>query len=461
MLPETALGIAPGVTLPADGASGPLRRRLPLPAPRFAGLVLLGALPAALSPAHLALRFTLAYNLLLLLVALADLAAAVSLKALSLRRHALRILPVAEGGRAGLALHNAGRRSVTLELQEDLSPALGGHSPRLYTTVAPGGRAAIGYRVVPQRRGDYRIGPCHGRYASPLGLWTLRFIWHAVTPVRVYPHLPEIGRTAALRRRGPEAGLRRIRQRGMGTEFETLRDALPDDERRYVNWPASARRGRLVVNQYQLERSQHVMLLLDTGRLMLPRYRGVTRFDYALNAALLLGSAAAQRDDRTGLLAFGREVVRFLLPHKGKEQVLRLLESTYDLEPEMAEPDYAGAIAHLQARWKRRSLVVLFTDLVDAETSAQLIAHLGPLARRHLVVLVAMADPDLLALARSEPESATAAYDKAVALQVLAQREAARTALTARGVLVLDVTPQQVSEAVLARYVEIKERGLL
>jgi len=461
MLPESALSVAPGVTLPEDSASGPVRRRLPLPAPRLAWLALAGAVPAALSPAHQAWRFAAAYNLLVLLVALLDLWLAVPVGALRLRRHALHILPVAEGGRAGLALHNGGRRPVTLDLVEDLSPPLGGHSPQLHTTVAPGGRAAVGYRITPTRRGDYRIGPCHGRYASPLGLWTLRFTWQATTPVRVFPHLPEVGRTAVLRRRQAEAGRRRLRQRGVGTEFESLRDALPDDDRRLVNWTASARLAHLVVNQYQVERSQYVMLLLDAGRLMLPRYRGVTRFDYALNAALLLGSAAAQRDDRTGLLAFGREVIRFVPPHKGREQVLRLLETTYALEPEMSEPDYAGATAHLQARWKRRSLVVLFTDLVDEGTSAELIAHLAPLVRRHLVVLVAMADPALLALARSLPETPAAAYDKAVALQVLAQREAARAALTARGVLVVDVPPQQLSEAVLARYVEIKERGLL
>ncbi|HLN62223.1 MAG TPA: DUF58 domain-containing protein, partial [Symbiobacteriaceae bacterium] len=256
-------------------------------------------------------------------------------------------------------------------------------------------------------------------------------------------------------------GLKRARVRGAGTEFESLREYQPGDQYRSINWPASARSGELVTTLYQTDRSQPVMLLIDAGRLMIPQVKGLAKLDHSLNAALLLATVAAERGDHCGLMLFGGEVKAFMPPRKGRGQVLGMVEAVYDVAPEQVEPDYGRMIAWLRAKHKKRSLVVLFTDMVDPDISRGLIDHLAALATHHVVLLVCLTDPALLHLSGQSPQDSRGVYQKAAALEVLAQRAETKARLQSKGVLVIDVPPEEFSTAVVNQYLTIKEQGRL
>lgn len=438
--------------------------RFPLPTVRFAVLAFLGCGILPLAPAGQAWLWWVGYNSLLMLLAGADWLASARPGGLPLtprwKGHWVR----GEAQSVAVSLENRSGRPVSLALRQDLPVTLGGPAPALTLAAPPGGEAVGSYETAPRERGDYQLGDLHGQWRSRAGLLMLRGLWPQAGPVRVYAplYLDRGPGLSAPRQRVQEQGAALIKAAGVHTEFESLRDYRPGDEARAVNWRASARRGRLVVNQYQAERTQQVMLVLDAGRLMVPEYKGVPRFEYALSAALQLGRLAASRDDRVGMMIFGREVGSLLPPARGQVQVARLAEAAYRIKPEMIEPDYAGALARLSGSLKRRSLLLFFTDLVSPEVSQDLLEHLQRLVPRHLVVVLSISDPAMSALARQqEPDDLADAYAQASADWVLEERAAARTALSRRGIAVLDVPPLQLSSAAINKYLEVKGRGAL
>ena len=426
------------------------------PTPLLAFVFALTALPA-LFPGLLWLSLALAG--LLAGVALADLAA--SRRTVEAVRRVANPLSLGEANPVQLAFRCHGG-ALTLEVVDDLPLHL--EPPERWPVVRlqEGAWVESGYRVTPGRRGRYAIGPLHGRYRSPLGLWRRTITWQLTDEIRVYPNLVAVRQYEVAMRQGRQMeGLKRARLRGAGTEFESLREYQDGDEFRSINWPASARRGGLVTNLYQADRSQPIMLLIDAGRLMIPQIHGLARLDYVLNAAMLLATVAAERGDQVGMMLFGGEVKAFVPPRKGRRQVMAMLESIYDVQPEQVEPDYGRMLAWFRTKHRKRSLVVLFTDLIDPEINRGLTAHLANMATRHLVLVVTLTDPALLAISRCMPTRAQEAYEKAAALEVLAQRAETRARLQRSGVLVIDVPPSSFSTAVVNQYLQIKEQGRL
>ncbi len=426
------------------------------PAPRLPLLLALAALPALL-PGLLWLSLALAA--LLAGVALADLAA--SRRTIEAVRHVSSPLSLGEANPVGLSFRCLSA-PVALEVLDDLPLHMEPPDRWPVVRLQEGAWVEAGYRVKPGRRGRYAIGPLHGRYRSPLGLWRRTITWPIVDEARVYPNLMAVRQYEVAIRQGRQMeGLKRARLRGAGTEFESLREYQDGDEFRAINWPASARRGGLVTNLYQVDRSQPIMLLIDAGRLMIPHIRGLSRLDYVLNAAMLLATVAAERGDQVGMMLFGGEVKAFVPPRKGRRQVMAMQESIYDVQPEQVEPDYGRMLAWFRTRHRKRSLVVLFTDLIDPEINRGLTAHLSSMAARHLVLVVTLTDPALLELSRCMPSDTQQAYEKATALEVLAQRAETRARLQRSGVLVIDVPPASFSTAVVNQYLQIKEQGRL
>jgi len=424
------------------------------PTPRLAFLLFLAAVPAALPD-----LVWLTWVLLALLAAAAAADLVTSRRRIEAVRRVDSALSLGADNQVGLELRVWGG-SVELELKDDLPLhlALAGSWPKVRLREGQWQRTA--YRVRPLRRGRHVLGPLHGRYRSTLGLWTRRVSWPLVESVRVYPNLLTARQWEIALRSGRHLeGLKRARLRGTGTEFESLREYQEGDDYRAINWAATARRGGLVTNLYQVDRSQPIMLLIDAGRLMQPQVKGLARLDHALNAALLLATIAAERGDRVGMMLFGGEVRAFVPPRKGRGQVMALMEALYDVEPEQVEPDYGRMIGWFRAKHRKRSLVVLFTDLIEPEINQGLLSHLSALAAHHLVLLVCLSDPALLELARSMPADSAAVYQKASALEVLAQRAEARAILQSRGVQVIDVPPEEFSAAVVNQYLLIKEQG--
>lgn len=329
--------------------------------------------------------------------------------------------------------------------------------------IAPRSERDCGYHVFPPRRGDFEFGDIYLRLGGPLGLVVRQKQYPMKRQVKVYPNLLDIRRydIGLKRSRALQAGQRVTRMRGRGTDFESLREYTPDDEFRAVDWKASARRGKLITRQYQEEKSQNVVLALDCGRVMGPVVSDLTRLDHAINAAMMLAHVAASRGDKVGLLAFGDEIGTFAPPRAGKSQTLGLLRQAYNLKEASGDSDYARAFGFLSRRWTRRSLIVIFTDLVDPESSKPLITQIGSLARKHLCLCVAMADPALRAAVTGEIAEAADAFTAAAARQALQARRRAAAQLARTGAIVLDVEPEKFTPAVVDAYLNIKAQARL
>jgi len=386
---------------------------------------------------------------------------------LSARAHRVTVERIAEPklslgaeNKVRLRLENLSRWTIGLRVKDD-PPEDFGTPRRELRAVLPGyAGLELTYTTVPRHRGRFRFGDLHLRGVSFLGLslWQRRIA--AETEVDVYPDLLSVRRYDLLVRahRLEEMGFRRTRARGAGTDFESLREYVPDDEFRHIDWKATARRGRPYTREYEEERSRTVMLLIDAGRMMSAEAEGLSKLDHAVNAALMLAYVALRRDDAVGLIVFADTVKALLPPRKGQAQVQRILEELHDVQPTLAEPNYRAAMYHLHDRARKRSLAVLFTDLVDEEASRRLIAHVSAAYPRHLPLVVTLSDPDLHRSARAAPADEAALFERAVASQVLMDREQALASLRGRGAIVLDVPAGELTVAVVNRYLELKER---
>ena len=257
------------------------------------------------------------------------------------------------------------------------------------------------YHVQPVRRGDYAFGNITLRWLGPLGLVHRQRRVRAAEGVKVYPNLLDVRKYDLLLRRNrlQEIGLRSTRMFGEGTEFERLREYLPDDEYRSINWKATARRHHPVTVQYQTERSQNVIAVLDTGRMMQTPVADIAKLDYAVNAVLFLGYVATGKGDRVGVMSFADDVEHYLAPRQGRGQFYRMLELLYAVEARQIEPNYRKALTYLAIKQRRRALVVIFTDLSSGLSLDSLVAQVSLLARSSLPLVVTISDPDVHAAA--------------------------------------------------------------
>jgi uncharacterized protein (DUF58 family) len=249
--------------------------------------------------------------------------------------------------------------------------------------------------------------------------------------------------------------------RGEGRDFESMRDYVRGDELRHISWTATARRSKLTTRQYQIERDQTVLIALDAGRLMTGRIGDETKFDTAIHASLALMSAAARGGDNCGLLIFGRKVKKYLPPQKGVRHIDAVLEALHDLEPELIEPSYSRAFQFISANSKKRSFVVILTDLVDKESSKELISSLKLLRPRHLPLVVTIGDRDLNQTVGEIPKEIKEVFTQSAAEEIIHQRESALRLVETLGGLALDVTTNSLAPKLLETYFRVKERGLL
>jgi uncharacterized protein (DUF58 family) len=379
------------------------------------------------------------------------------------RRHDER-LSLAAYNRIEVALHlRRGPKPVTVWVRDEAPPTFHLAEPDrlLRTEVTPRVAQTLTYSVYPPRRGDYRFGDLHLRWESLFGLMRRQHTFPAAAPVKVYPNLTDVKKYDLLLRKNRlwELGVRNTRIFGSGTEFERLRDYLPDDEYRRINWKATARRGKPISVEYETERSQHIMVLLDLGRMMRSPVGDVAKLDYGINAVLLLAYVAAQKGDKIGLLAFADEVQIWVEPRSGKQQFHRLLEQLYRLESTAVEPNYAQAFSYFAAKQHKRTLVLLFTDLTGSITTDILIAQMGRIRRQHLPLLVTMRDPTVQRMADQPVTDTPSLYQRTVAEQLLEERQLTLDRLSQHGILTLDVPADELSIAVVNRYLELKARN--
>ncbi len=386
-------------------------------------------------------------------------------------------LSLGAANRIRIRIKSRAPRPVSLSIRDEI-PLLfnvdtGVEGAALLKTILPAhGRTELRYSVRPVKRGDFTFGDLNLRWNSPINLYTRQATVPAEVQVKVYPNLHEIKKYDLLARRDQlaEMGIHDIRMRGEGTTFESLRDYTPDDPYRSINWKATARRGKPISTDYEPERSQRVLIALDIGRMMRSPIRveepdGITwnmaKVDFVINSVLLFAYVATLRRDEVGLLVFADHVQQYLATAGGKSQFHKILEAMYALQSQSVEADYAEAINYLRVRNRKRALVTIFTDLSGSRASDALAHYVPMLAPRHLPMVVTIRDPALSEEAQQRPDSSDTVYRRAVAEQLIDERQHLMETLKQRGVLTLDVPAEKLTMAVVSRYLELKSRLMI
>jgi uncharacterized protein (DUF58 family) len=413
------------------------------PRPRAAYLVAGAAVSALVVPVELAV------------VALAAIAAVTLVDALAARRapRVERSVPhiLSRGVAAPLRLEVRDAVPGNVRLRQPLPPDV-----RATPSEAEGRLEAT---VVARRRGRHRLTAVALRVDGPLGLGSWFHRSGEETDLLVYPDLVAAFRLALAVRQGlfRETGERSRGPLGLGTDFESIRDYLPDDDIRQVNWPATARTGRPMSNQYRVEQDRDVVLVVDCGRLMGAPLGDRTRLDAAVDAVAAVASVADEVGDRCGVVAFDTEVRRTVSPRrKGARDVIR---GIFDLEPTSADSDYE--LAFRSVRGLKRAFVLVLTDLLDESAARTLVDAVPLLARRHAVAVASATDTDLDAIVRREPRAPADVYAAAVALEVLRARARAAAQLRRAGADVLEAPPDRLGAACVATYLRAKARARL
>jgi uncharacterized protein (DUF58 family) len=382
-----------------------------------------------------------------------------------------------------LTIENQGSVIIQCRLIDDLPSALrdaAAQQEMIRVSSFPRVPASVRYRIEPQERGDCTTGQLYIRYRSPLGLAERWGKAPLQQTLRVYPALRtgEEQQIFLARSRQIDLQLRQTRQRGLGRDFESLRDYRPGDDMRDICWTASARRGNLITRQYQTERSQPVWIVLDCGRLMRSRVvaapgtkaamplapgslREHSKLDHACTTAVALAQLALFSGDRVGLLAYGQTIQQRLLPGRGAAHLRQMIELLAQLRAESSEADHLRATTLLGRLQPRRSLILWVTDLAETAMRPEVIDGAMHLLRRHVLLFVAMAQPEVDAIAQDRPNNVDQMFRAAAAQELAGRRELLLARLHEQGALTLDLNPEAVTSSVLNQYLKVKERAML
>jgi uncharacterized protein (DUF58 family) len=435
---------------------------IPLPTWRLAAVAVVGALVLLALPADLGYRLLLV-NVGVVALFVLDAAICVAPHRVEIERVLPGIVPL--DGRATVRwdVRNPTRRPLRIAVADELAPSLRADARRARAVVPSRGTATASVAIRPGRRGRFHVTDLTVRVDGPLGLAARQHTRHVPEVLRVYPpfHSRDEAELRIRRTRLLEVGLRSARGRGAGTEFEQLREYSNDDEFRRIDWAATARTGRPIVRTYRAERNQNVVCLLDNGRVMAGRVGDVPRVEHAMDAVMMLTHVATRLGDRTGLVAFDRLVRAAVPPGHRVDQLARITEAMYELEPVLDESDYLAAFTHTLSRFRRRSLLVLLTDLSAAAVTESLLPALPVVVENHLVVIGSVQDPDVVAWARGYASDASDAYRKAAAVLALEERRRVTARLRALGVTVIDEQPGRLAPALADAYLRVKATGRL
>ena len=434
-----------------------------IPSRRCYLLLLIGGanafLLAALVDREVSFNFLYLYNFILLGLTLADVSR-IKASAVEVQRYSLDKLSVGRDNLVRLGI-KSGNDKATIQIKDYYPQQFSVSTATLQAQLPPNTAEELTYTINPNSRGEHEWGDIQVRQLGNWGLAWRDWKIPAKEKVFVYPDLIGL-RSLSIRLSLENTGtMRQARRLGSGTEFAELREYRTGDDIRLIDWKATARRSRPVVRVLEPEQEQTLYILLDRGRLMTARVQGLKRFDWGLNATLSLALAGLSRGDKVGVAVFDREINTLIPPERGTHHLTKLVESLTPLQPVLLEPDYLGAVTKVVTKQTRRALVVVITDLVDAIASMELLTAMIRLTPRYLPFCVTLRDPVIDTLSHNNTNNTTETYSRAIALDLLAQRQVAFAKLKQRGVLVLDAPANQISEQLVDRYLQMKARNLL
>jgi uncharacterized protein (DUF58 family) len=431
---------------------------------RFFLIMLLGLLWAV--PAFMDTRFLLvmaAWDLCAVLAWAVDLARLPRAHQLVLERSWAGPPSLSNNVDVTLQLQNLGGAYVECSVLDDIPKALRSGPPVVEIKAPARDSGSASYTIRPLERGDIQVGAAYLRYQSGAHFAERWARADLARTVRVFPDIEEAKRHNIYlsRARQIELQKRLIRQRGVGREFESLRDYQPGDEFRNICWTATARRGKHVSKLYQVERSQAIWLVMDAGRLLRARVGELSKLDLSVNAALSLAQIALYAGDRVGLLVYGRNIQQRVGLGRGLSHLRVILEALASVREEAAEADHLRAASVLLQLQKQRSLIIWITDLADTSMTPEVIESASQILSKHLLLFTVIAQADLLDMAAKCPADAQEMFEVVAAQELALRRETLISRIRNKGALALEISPSKLTTALVNQYLEVKERNLI
>jgi uncharacterized protein (DUF58 family) len=377
-------------------------------------------------------------------------------------RECAAVLAVGRAHRVRLAVRSRTSRRLAFEVNDDGFDGATIEGLPAGGELEPFGSTVVEYHVRPTRRGAFEFGDVFVRYPSPLAMLRRQVRLSARKPVRVYPDFEQVRGYELFARENRELSfVRAVRRPGGESEFARLREYTKDDEYRSIDWRATARRQKLVAREYQLESNQSVLFALDAGRMMTAESQGLSQFDHALNASLMLAHVASRTGDQVGLVGFAERIRAFVRPQGGKGATERLIRAAYDLHPTLVESDYQRALSYVALEQRKRALIIVFTQVVDSAVVRALLDGTRALVKHHLPLIVLFRDLDLDALLEETDVRPRALYTKGAAAELWRFRQSFISDLRRAGAMVLDAKPKELTSLLINTYLEVKARHLL
>ena len=418
------------------------------------------------------------YFLILLCVSIVDYVTNPFVKGIEINREMSSKFSLGVENSVVLTIINRTEQPVNLTIKDDFPDELIYEDIIHKCSVQSSDSTQLTYHLTPIRRGIYQFGDIHVRCLGKLGLIVRQYKVLATTEIKVYPNLQAIREYELLIKRGmlQQIGLKSSRLFGEGTEMERLREYTPDDDYRRIDWKATARHRKPIVREYETEKSQDVIIMLDTGRLMATPVRlykpdlitdedslkyYMLKLDYAINTTLMTAYVSTLRGDKVGLLAFADNVHQYLSPKPGKKQFLTMLDSTYALPVIPVEPDFESAFTYLSTKQRKRALIILFTDILDKDSAEGIAKYVAQFSRHHLVVCVTLADSGIIELSEKKATDSKSVYQKAIAERLLQEKYVILEVLRRQGVIALDVPAHQLTMTVINKYLELKAKSMI
>lgn len=420
----------------------------------FAGVVpvLAGSLLGALFPVFIV------YNSILLLLWLVDLVITPGRSAFEVERVCEEKFSLGTDNEVAVKVRNNSGYQLVLELKDEVPAFFKIKDSIVKIKAVPHSESEGRYSVLPEKRGEFRFGLIHCRYRGILRLCTKKGRYNTERKYKVYPNLKDLRKysIAALNKTNLAYGIKKSRVYGIGTDFESLREYAEGDDYRKINWMATARSNKFIVNTYGPEKNQQVFVLLDSSRVMNSEINYIKKLDYAINSAFLLADVAIKKGDNTGLLVFDSNVKRFVKPGKGLNQFQLIAENLYNVEENLVTADYKSAFAYLNEQQKRRSLLCIFTELFNTEEALNLAAAIKNIARRHVALVITIKDERLYEQADCGVKDSNDVFLKGSAIKLLEEREKIKRILFDSGIACIDVPPDRLSIETVNKYLSMK-----
>ncbi len=435
------------------------------PARRTAWLVaipLVLALPIPFAPIYWWMVPALAGAVIALLM-VADLLTLPSVADIAIHRTMTRVASLGIPHRVSIQIDNRGSRELQMLVTEDSESGIEIHPKARALSVPAGKRTETAFTITAQRRGAFQLEYVYTHVFSRLRLWQQQHDFDCSAQLHVYPDIKQIGKYALLARtnRLSQIGVRRTRKVGQDNNFERLRDFQRDDNYKHIDWRSSARRQKLTVKQFQTDQSQRVIFMLDCGRMMTNEYRQRSLLDYALNAVLMLSYVALDQGDSVGLISFSDRIHNYVPPAGGRRHMNRILHAGFDQFPSLIQSRFDDAFLYLSKHCRRRSLVVLITNVIDQVNADQVTSYMQNLVGGHLPLLVMLRDHRIFEAADHPNPDPQVLYRSAAASQILVWRDLVIRQVRAGGGLALDTFPEDMTSPLVNQYLEIKAKHLL